>query len=66
MKIKKNHSQNSDAKVIVIFPAKNEEATIGKAISTAKQSYFKPEILVVDAYSTDMTAELATKVSGWL
>lgn len=49
----KNYSQNSDLKVIVIFPAKNEEGTIENAISTAKQSYYKPEILVVDAYSTD-------------
>ena len=58
---KKSQSQSSDAKVIVIFPAKNEEGTIERAISTAKQSYFKPEILVVDAYSTDKTSELAMK-----
>ena len=31
-----NYSQNSDLKVIVIFPAKNEEGTIENAISTAK------------------------------
>jgi glycosyltransferase involved in cell wall biosynthesis len=52
-------SLNSDSKVTVIFPAKNEEGTIETAISTAKQSSFRPEILVVDAYSTDKTAELA-------
>jgi glycosyltransferase involved in cell wall biosynthesis len=61
MNNRKNYSQNSDPKVIVIFPAKNEEGTIEKAISTAKQSYYKPEILVVDAYSTDKTTELASR-----
>jgi glycosyltransferase involved in cell wall biosynthesis len=61
---KENQSQNSDAKVIVIFPAKNEEGTIERAISTAKQSYYKPEILVVDAYSTDKTSELAMKAGA--
>jgi glycosyltransferase involved in cell wall biosynthesis len=48
----------------VIFHAKNEEGTIERAISTAKQSYFKPEILVVDAYSTDKTSELAMKAGA--
>jgi glycosyltransferase involved in cell wall biosynthesis len=55
---------NYDPGVTVIFPAKNEEDTIQTAISTAKQSQFAPEILVVDAYSTDKTAELATKVGA--
>jgi glycosyltransferase involved in cell wall biosynthesis len=57
-------SENSDAKVIVIFPAKNEEGTIETAILTAKQSQFAPEILVVDAYSTDKTCELAMKAGA--
>jgi glycosyltransferase involved in cell wall biosynthesis len=57
-------SQNFGAKVTVIFPAKNEEGTIEKAISTVNQSQFAPEILVVDAYSTDKTAELATKAGA--
>jgi glycosyltransferase involved in cell wall biosynthesis len=60
----KNISQNSNVNVTVIFPAKNEEGTIETAISTAKQSQFAPEILVVDAYSTDKTAELATKAGA--
>jgi glycosyltransferase involved in cell wall biosynthesis len=55
---------NYDPGVTVIFPAKNEEGTIQTAISTAKQSQFEPEILVVDAYSTDKTAELATKAGA--
>jgi hypothetical protein len=41
-----SRSENSDPKVIVIFAAKNEEYTIEKVITSAKQSYFKPEILV--------------------
>ncbi len=55
---------NYDPRATVIFPAKNEEGTIQTAISTAKQSQFEPEILVVDAYSTDKTAELATKAGA--
>jgi glycosyltransferase involved in cell wall biosynthesis len=60
----KNIPQNSNTNVTVIFPAKNEEGTIERAISTAKQSHFRPEILVVDAYSTDKTAELAEKAGA--
>ena len=57
-------SENSSPKVIVIFPAKNEEYTIENAITTAKQSYYKPDILVVDAYSTDKTYELAIRAGA--
>ena len=57
-------SQNFGGKVTVIFAAKNEESTIETAISTAQQSQFAPEILVVDGYSTDKTAELATKAGA--
>jgi glycosyltransferase involved in cell wall biosynthesis len=57
-------SQNFGGKVTVIFPAKNEEGTIETTISTAQQSQFAPEILVVDGYSTDKTAELATKAGA--
>ena len=46
-------------KIVVIFPAKNEEATIEHVIATAKKSNSKPEVIVVDAYSSDKTAELA-------
>lgn len=64
MKEKQIFSQNSDVDVTVIFPAKNEEGTIETAILTAKQSHFTPEILVIDAYSTDKTVELATKAGA--
>jgi glycosyltransferase involved in cell wall biosynthesis len=32
--------------------------------ATAKQSHYKPEILVVDAYSTDNTTELASRAGA--
>jgi glycosyltransferase involved in cell wall biosynthesis len=48
-------------KVVVIFPAKNEAATIKPCIETAKQSKYKPTILVVDGYSTDKTGEIASE-----
>ena len=38
-------------KVLLIFPAKNEEETIEHVITTAKQSRYSPEIIVVDAFS---------------
>ncbi|CAN5599073.1 hypothetical protein BH18THE1_BH18THE1_17010 [soil metagenome] len=40
-------------KLVVIFPAKNEEDTIEYVIKTAKNSRHTPEIIVVDAYSSD-------------
>jgi glycosyltransferase involved in cell wall biosynthesis len=53
--------QSSIPKVIVIFPAKNEEGTIENSIATAKQSYYKPDVIIVDAYSTDKTSQLAER-----
>jgi glucosyl-3-phosphoglycerate synthase len=46
-------------KVIVIFATKNEESTIKNSVSMVKKSYYKPEVLVVDAYSSDKTTEFA-------
>jgi glycosyltransferase involved in cell wall biosynthesis len=59
-----NNPQNSIPKVIVIFPAKNEEGTIENSIANAKQSFYKPEVIIVDAYSTDKTAELAKRAGA--
>jgi len=53
-----------ELKVIVIFPAKNEEGTIENTVSIAARSSFHPEIIVVDAYSNDKTAELATRAGA--
>ena len=46
---------------MVIFPAKNEEGTIENSIATTKQSYYKPDVILVDAFSTDKTIQLAGK-----
>lgn len=50
--------------MIVIFPAKNEEGTIESSIATARQSYYKPDVMLVDAYSTDKTALLAERAGA--
>ena len=59
-----NNSQNLVPKVIVIFPAKNEEGSIENSIATAKQSHYKPDVIVVDAYSTDKTAQVAERAGA--
>ena len=58
------NKQISSQKIVVIFPAKNEEDTIEHVITTAKKSRHSPEVIVVDAYSSDATAEKATKVGA--
>jgi glucosyl-3-phosphoglycerate synthase len=50
--------------VAVIFPAKNEANTIENAITMVKQSHFKPEIIVVDAFSTDKTFDIAKQAGA--
>ena len=59
-----DNSENSIPKVIVIFPAKNEEGTIENSIATANQSNYKPDVIVVDAYSTDKTTQLAERAGA--
>jgi glucosyl-3-phosphoglycerate synthase len=59
-----NNTQESIPKVIVIFPAKNEEDTVEHSIAAAKQSYYKPDVILVDAYSTDKTADLAERAGA--
>jgi len=54
----------SKGKVIVIFPARNEEKTIASCITAAKQSKCRPEVLVVDGHSTDNTVEEAKKAGA--
>ena len=56
--------KSSNPKVVVIFVTKNEDNTIENSITIAKRSYYKPEVLVVDAHSTDKTAELASKTGA--
>ncbi len=56
--------KGQDLKVVTIFPTKNEESTIENAINVASTSKFNPEVIVVDAYSSDATADLATKAGA--
>jgi len=58
----------SDAskKVVAIFPAKNEESTIENAVIMTKRSQYKPEVIVVDAYSTDKTFDVARKAGAFV
>ena len=49
---------------MVIFPAKNEEGTIENSIAITKQSYYKPDIILVDAFSTDETTQLAGRAGA--
>ena len=53
------NTDNLNLKVVVIFATKNEENTIENSVFIAKKSYYKPKVLVVDAYSSDKTTELA-------
>ena len=46
-------------RIVVIFPTKNEEDTIEHVIRTARKSHYIPEVIVVDAYSSDKTVKIA-------
>jgi glycosyltransferase involved in cell wall biosynthesis len=54
-------TENRTAKIIVIFPAKNEAATIKDCIEAVKQSKYKPTIIVADGYSTNETRKIASE-----
>ncbi|HBK35056.1 hypothetical protein A2239_03300 [Candidatus Uhrbacteria bacterium RIFOXYA2_FULL_40_9] len=51
----------SVTRVTAIIPAYNEEVTLGRVISTLKESSLFDEILVVSDGSTDQTVEVATQ-----
>jgi glycosyltransferase involved in cell wall biosynthesis len=51
--------QEAIPKIAVIFPAKNEQDTIEDVIRTAKKSRYHPEVIVVDANSSDNTGRIA-------
>jgi glucosyl-3-phosphoglycerate synthase len=53
-----------DLKVVTIFPTKNEESTIENAVNVATRSKFKPGEILVDAYTSDSTADLAKKAGA--
>lgn len=47
------------SKIAVIFPSKNEEDTIEHVVGIAKSRYHNPEVIVVDAFSSDATVSKA-------
>lgn len=57
---------SKSSNVTVLFPAKNEANTIENAIMMVKQSQYKPEVIVVDAYSTDKTFDIAKKSGAFV
>lgn len=50
-----------DKKVVVVFPTKNEQATIEGCINAAKKSAYNPLTIVSDGHSSDRTREVAAK-----
>jgi len=52
----------TDSKVLVIIPAHNEEASIGKVIDEIRSSKPGVDILVVDDASDDNTARVAREM----
>jgi glucosyl-3-phosphoglycerate synthase len=53
-----------ELKTVVIFPAKNEEETMEHVIGIVKKSNHNPEVIVVDAYSTDGTVNKARNLGA--
>lgn len=51
-----------DARIAVVIPARNEEATIADAVRQAKK--FAHDVLVMDGHSTDRTAILAREAGA--
>jgi len=49
------------AKVVVVFPTRNEQTTIKACIDTARKSKYKPSIIVSDGHSSDKTRDIAKK-----
>ena len=56
------HDVNITKTVSIIIPTKNSANTIGKCLESIKQQTYKNiEILVMDSFSADNTAEIASR-----
>ena len=55
---------NSEARLSVIIPAKNEAAIIGEVVASVRQRYPDAEILVINDGSEDDTATIAGKAGA--
>jgi len=54
-------SSESKPKVTVIFPTKNESATISQSIAVAKQGKYKPSVIVVDGHSMQTMSQSSVR-----
>jgi rSAM/selenodomain-associated transferase 2 len=54
----------ADARVSVVVPTLNEEATVGGAVKRAHETIAGCEVLVVDGGSTDATVAVATRAGA--
>jgi glycosyltransferase involved in cell wall biosynthesis len=59
--VAKSTETQKSPRVVVIFPAKNEAATIKLCIEAVKQSKYQPTIIVADGHSTDNTRDVASE-----
>jgi glycosyltransferase involved in cell wall biosynthesis len=53
-----------DSRLCVVFPARNEAETVAHCIKTARQSRYKPEIVVIDGNSSDNTRQEASSAGA--
>jgi len=58
------HSRKGNKKILIIVPAYNEEKNIEKVIKGIRKNLSGCDILVVDDFSADKTAEIAAKSSA--
>ncbi|HET9805391.1 MAG: glycosyltransferase [Deltaproteobacteria bacterium] len=59
-----NSSNPTSSNLAVILCTKNSGSTIERTLWNIKQSYLKPDIIVVDGFSTDDTVKISKNVGG--
>ena len=50
--------KNKESNISVIIRTKNEERWIGHAIQSVLDNIYKPEIIIIDNFSTDSTLQI--------
>ena len=61
---KNNSSPHNSSELAVIVCTKNSGSTIKNLLLNIKQSSFKPDIILVDGFSTDDTVKITNNVGG--
>lgn len=61
---KNNSSPHNSSELAVIICTKNSGSTIKNLLLNIKQSSFKPDIILVDGFSTDDTVKITNNVGG--